>query len=533
MSSPTPHSPTEPDGPPPQTRTVLAPFQADEGNANGATVGCSPPAETGVPPPGRLFGDYELLVELGRGGMGVVYKARQKDLNRVVALKMILPGSLPGPDDLQRFRTEAQATAQLQHPNIVAVYEVGEIGGQHFYSMEYIEGPSLAQRLGSSPMPGRQAARYLLHIARAIEHAHRNQILHRDLKPSNILLDRDDQPHVTDFGLAKRLGGDSARTRTGSVLGTPSYMSPEQATGRIKELGPACDVYGLGAILYELLTGRPPFRSDTPLDTLMHVIEKDPAPPRLLNPKVDRDLETICLKCLEKAPRLRYLSAAALADDLTRYLNNESISARSFNVLDRLARTLDRSQYDIEFQSWGTMLLIFAAIIFVEHLVTFLLIQTEQSPAWFWVTRGSQFTLMGLVFWRCRSRRLMPGSAAERQLWSIWLGYLAACAVTAFDSRYLTNLDDPFKLNLYPTWAVLSGLAFFVMGSNYWGQCYVVGCLFFLLAVLMPLHREWAPVEFGIVWTASLVWIGLRLRWLGREAVAEPNTDVTPTRADP
>ena len=212
-------------------------------------------------PPERFFGDYELLAEVARGGMGVVYRARQITLNRTVALKMILAGKLADADDVQRFRTEAEAAARLTHPNIVAVHEVGEIQGQHFFSMEFIDGSNLAQRLSGGPVPGRDAARYVRQIARAVHYAHRQGILHRDLKPSNILLDSDDEPHITDFGLAKRLGNhDSGQTRSGAILGTPSYMAPEQAQGKIRELGPACDIYSLGAILYELLTGRPPFR---------------------------------------------------------------------------------------------------------------------------------------------------------------------------------------------------------------------------------------------------------------------------------
>ncbi len=236
-----------------------------------------PPCE---PAPQR-FGDYELLGEVGRGGMGVVYKAREAGLDRVVAVKMLLPGAVPDGEELQRFRTEAAAAARLQHPHIVAVHRVGEVGGRHFYSMDFIDGVSLTQRLAEGPLPGRTAARYAAVVARALHHAHQHGILHRDIKPGNVLLDADDRPHVTDFGLAKQYTSDSGQTRTGSVLGTPSYMAPEQALGR-KDLGPACDVYGVGAMLYELLTGRPPFKAETPLDTLSQVIEVEPVPPRWL-----------------------------------------------------------------------------------------------------------------------------------------------------------------------------------------------------------------------------------------------------------
>lgn len=488
------------------------------------------PASTEPIGPGRVFGDYEILSVLGRGGMGVVYKARQIALDRVVALKMILTGTLSSIEDLQRFRTEAEATARLQHSNIVAIYEVGEVEGQHFYSMEYIDGPSLIQRLKEGPLPGRVAARYLLSMARAIGHAHRHGILHRDLKPGNILLDQEDQPHITDFGLAKRLGTDSGQTHSGAILGTPSYMAPEQAAGKVKELGPACDIYGLGAVLYELLTGRPPFQAESSVDTIRHVLEQDPAPPSLLNPNVERDLETICLKCLEKDPQARYPSAEALAEDLNRYLNGESIVASSFNMIDRLARTLDRSHYIVEFQTWGNMLLWFGAIILTGHLITFVLMQLNR-PQWLdWLVRALEFGLGFLVFWAYRSRRLLPTSAAERQLWTIWIGYLVAFNINIVVSRLLIGQailsrgpNGPVRwdeLLLYPSTAVMSGMAFFCMGSSYWGRCYAFGAAFFVLAALMPMKLEWAPLEFGLLWSVILAAIGLHLRRLACEAIA-------------
>ncbi len=280
----------------------------------------------------RYFGDYELLEEIARGGMGVVYKARQVSLDRLVALKMILAGQLASPADVQRFHTEAKAAAALKHPNIVAIHEVGEHDGQHFFSMDYIAGKSLAAVIRDYPLPAARAAGYVRVIAEAIEQAHRQGTLHRDLKPSNVLIDADDRPHVTDFGLAKRLRGDAGLTMTGQVLGTPSYMPPEQAAGRPEQLGPASDVYALGAVLYELLTGRPPFRAETVIDTVMQVIQAEPVPPRLLNAKVPRELDTICLKCLEKDPKKRYAAAQDLADDLGRYLAGEPIRARPPSV---------------------------------------------------------------------------------------------------------------------------------------------------------------------------------------------------------
>jgi serine/threonine protein kinase len=510
--------------PPPETLTQVTPPSPD----STVTVVSGPVPLSRPDQPPRLFGDYELLAEVARGGMGVVYRARQRTLNRIVALKMILAGRLASPEDLQRFRTEAEAAAGLQHPNIVQIYEVDAVEGQHFFSMQFIEGRTLAHRLAEGSLPGREAARYVRQIARAIHFAHQRGILHRDLKPSNILIDANDEPHVTDFGLAKRLGGDSSQTRSGSVLGTPSYMAPEQAGGRLKELGPATDVYALGAILYELLTGRPPFKAESPMDTVLQVLHNDPVPPRLLNPNVDPDLETIALKCLEKEPARRYATAAALAEDLQRYLNGDPIEARTSSVFDWLTRALDRSHHDVAFHTWSTMILILAAIVFAEHFAVFVLIRTEQ-PRWLiTLARVCQFVLIGALFWHNRGRRLLPTSAPERELWSIWLGYLVAYAVNLGILRTLIDRgligpgpEAPARwedLILYPISAVLSGLAFFVMGSNYWGRCYAVGLIFFGLAFAVTFALPLAPLAFGVLWSVTLVALGLHLRRLGNRA---------------
>jgi serine/threonine protein kinase len=302
-------------------------------------------ADAAIPESDRSFGDYELLGRVARGGMGVIYKARQICLNRIVAVKMMLPGLLVSEAEASRFQNEAEVIANLRHPNIVAVHEVGAHDGQRYFSMDYVEGQSLAAVVRERPLPAGTAARYVKVIAEAIHYAHQQGILHRDLKPSNVLLDKAGNPRITDFGLAKRLASDSRLTATGTVLGTPSYMPPEQADGKSRRLGPAGDVYSIGAILYELLTGRPPFQAATPLDTVLLVINTEPIAPRMLNPKLSRDLETICLKCLEKDPRWRYQTAQELADDLDRYLKREPIRARRINLLNRGWRWLRRNPW--------------------------------------------------------------------------------------------------------------------------------------------------------------------------------------------
>jgi WD40 repeat protein len=292
----------------------------------------------------RYFGDYELLEEIARGGMGVVWKARQVSLNRLVALKLLLAGRFSSPEYVQRFRAEAEAAANLQHPNIVAIHEVGEHDGQQYFSMDYVDGQSLAERARDHPLPPALAADCLRPIAEAIHYAHQRGILHRDLKPSNVLLDAEDHPRVTDFGLAKRVNdsevsnADFQLTLTGQVLGTPGYISPEQASGRRGAVTVASDIYGLGAILYFLLTGRAPFAADSMEGVLEQVLHQEPVPPRRLSPSVPRDLETICLKCLSKEPARRYDSAQALADDLNRWRNHEPIHARQVSPPERLWR---------------------------------------------------------------------------------------------------------------------------------------------------------------------------------------------------
>jgi tetratricopeptide (TPR) repeat protein len=286
----------------------------------------------------RYFGDYELLEEIARGGMGIVYRARQVSLNRIVAVKMLLFGEFASDDHVKRFQAEAEAAASLQHPNIVAIHEIGRHEGLHYFSMDYVPSRNLAETVRNGPLPAQRAAGYLKTIAEAIDYAHGRGVLHRDLKPSNVLIDEADQPRITDFGLAKRLKAGSELTATGHILGSPSFMPPEQADRTRGALGRHSDIYSLGALLYHVLTGRPPFVAETLEETLFQVLNLEPVSPRLLNGSVPRDLETICLKCLSKDPQRRYRTATEVAQELDCWLNGQPIRARATGVPEKVWR---------------------------------------------------------------------------------------------------------------------------------------------------------------------------------------------------
>src|SRR5437016_4046428 len=289
------------------------------------------------------LGDYELLEEVGRGGQGVVFRARQKTLNRTVALKVISLGQWASKAHLKRFRLEAEAAARLEHPGIVPIHEVGERDGSCYFSMKFVEGGQLDEVVRHAPMSSRQAAELVARVARTVHYAHEHGILHRDIKPGNILLDAKGEPHLTDFGLARLVETESTVTRTLEVLGTPSYMAPEHAVGNNAAVSCVTDIYGLGAVLYQLLTGQPPFAGGATYETIKLLLDTEPKQPRLLNPKIDRDLSTICLKCLEKDPKRRYASALALAEDLERWLRHEPIQARRTGIFARGKKWVQRN----------------------------------------------------------------------------------------------------------------------------------------------------------------------------------------------
>lgn len=464
----------------------------------------------------------ELKGELGRGGMGVVYRAYQPHLRRHVAIKMLLSGSLAHESERERFRTEIEAAGSLQHPNIVRVFEVGEIEGRPYYSMEFVDGQSLSQRLGGGPLDPIESARIVATIAMAIQCAHERGLLHRDLKPGNILLSQDGRPMVTDFGLAKNISqtrDDKHLTATGAALGTPNYMAPEQAAGR-KELTAATDVYGLGAVLYECLTGRPPFRAATPIDTLLQVMENEPAPPRLVNPNVPRDLETICLKCLEKDPKRRYASAAHLAADLNRFIADEPISARSLNLVQRLARALERDQNAAQFATYGTMFLWLAPLMALPEVLITLIALNDWPQVLLPITQFGRAFAFVLLVRHYRGGSLLPQGPNDRLICSVWGGYLVTCFALGLSQRAMLGWGSPVETRLYPALSCLTALAFFATGSGLWGWCYAFGAVFLVLPFLMIADLRWSALEFAAVWFVTLTMVGLRLRRLAKPQAA-------------
>ena len=393
---------------------------AAEATVDGSTTGGDTGAGTGEAGQERVryFGEYELLEEVGRGGMGVVYRARQLRLNRVVALKMILSGQFASAEDVKRFQVEAENAARLDHPNIVPVYEVGRHRGRHYFTMKLIPGGSLARHIDRYTKDHRAAAQLIATGAQAVHHAHQHGILHRDIKPGNVLLDGEGRPQVTDFGLARRIEGEEGLTLSGAVLGSPRYMPPEQARGD-KGLTVAADVYGLGAVLYELLTGRPPFAGQTVLETLRQVREQDPARPSGIVAALDRDLETVCLKCLEKDPRRRYPNALGLAEDLERWLAGEPISAKPSGALRRVAKWARRrpAAAALAVTTAASLLLLLAAAVAVPyHLrLQHALAQTDAAR------RGEQQQHTQTVLALAEAERARAAEESQRRLKEIAL----------------------------------------------------------------------------------------------------------------
>lgn len=451
------------------------------------------PATTGSAVGSRL-GDYEIRAEIGRGGMGVVYQAWQDSLQRTVAIKMIPNAAFATGQDMARLRIEALAAARLQHPNIVPVYEVSDLDGQPWFSMQYIEGLTLSQRLTNGPLQPRDAVTLLIPIVEAIGAAHRAGILHRDLKPANILIARDGTPFVTDFGLAKRVSAEPSEgvhgqtagdlhslTQSGAILGTPAWMSPEQASGQTDSIGVGSDIYSLGAVLFAMLTGRPPFQAASPLDTILMVLEQDPPSIRMLNRAVDADLEMIVLKCLQKPPDLRYESASVLANDLRAWLNSEPITARSSTVLRIMTRLFRESHHAAILQNWGLLWMLHSMVVLVLCLTTNAMQLSGVTERWPYV--GLWVFGLGLwasIFWNMR-HRAGPITAVERQIAHIWGGSMIASSMLF---AVETIMHRPV-LEFSPCLGAIAGMVFLAKAGILSGRFYIEAALMFVTSLVM------------------------------------------------
>ncbi len=460
------------------------------------------------------FGKYTLLEEVGRGGMGVIYRARHEESESVspdtedsdCALKMILHGDQATETTRRRFHAEARAAKGLDHPNIIHISDVGEHDGRAYFCMDLIQGESLAERLARGPMPPRQTARIIMQVARAIDFAHSHGVLHRDLKPSNILIaDENNRPFVVDFGLARDVTANESLTRTGSVIGTPAYMAPEQAAGARGQVNSSSDVYSLGAIMYHMLTGRPPFQASSPVDTVLMLLEQDPIAPRVLNRNANRQLEMIAMRCLQKPQDLRYRSASALADDLERFLNQEAVQAQQGRLGHVIASMLRDTHQASIMENWGRLWMWHALVLFLACAGTQLLhfVQVSRWVYWFLWTAG--FGAWAMVFWNMR-RRMGPVTFIERQIAHLWLGSIV-CIGAVFPFEWYLGLP---ALSLAPVLSLVAAMIFLVKASMLSGVFYIQATALFVTAFLMAVFDEWALLIFGTVSAGCFYFAGHR-----------------------
>jgi serine/threonine-protein kinase len=484
-----------PDRPPPSEQAG-ATACLSEADLHPTRITADPDYEGDVQPP--VPPGFEVLGKLGEGGMGVVYKARNLGLNRIEVVKLIRTGEFASAGELARFRFEAEAAASLDHANIVPVFSVGDAAGCPFLAMRWIDGSSLADTARPS---SREAAALVARIARAVHHAHQRGILHRDLKPANILVDRAGEPFVTDFGLARRIGPDTALTRAGGIVGTPQFMAPEQARGEAN-LTVAADVYGLGGVLYHCLTGRAPFEGKTYVEVLSQVIAAPPPAPRTVNPRTDPELEAVCLKCLEKEPADRYPSAQALAEDLEQHLRGEGVSARSpglFDWLRQLWRAQPQPSYSWEVLVW------FGAFMLVAHVVIFGVVRGSGVIGWVWLANLVCWVGVGWVLWWYMARRFRRLPAAERHNMMIALGHsLGSVAITCSILPFSLSAPAADALPVFPPLLALSGFGFFVVGSTHWSRFFPIGLGMVALAPLAAVWAEASPLVYGVATTATL-----------------------------
>ncbi|KAA1259391.1 Serine/threonine-protein kinase PrkC [Rubripirellula obstinata] len=450
---------------------------------------------------GKTIGTYVIESEIARGGMGVVYRARQAGLDRPVALKLISTGVLASREERRRFRTEAEAAARLHHPGIVAIHETGDWQGYLFFSMTLVEGPTLQKLIDDCPCEFDWAAAMSVSIARAVGYAHQAGILHRDLKPDNVLMSDDGRPMLTDFGLAKWHRDGTLLTQTGQVLGTPNYMSPQQASGDAA-IDQTSDVYSLGAILYALLTGTPPHGSGSAAEILQSVLHDDPMPPRGLRSEIPASLENICLKAIAREPNQRYQSADAMADDLECWIQGNPVAADQSGLLGQVARELRRDQHQRHFAAWSRTLLWIGGIIFLAHAIITTL-DALDYPRWlsFWTPRWCMMVAIAWVIYRARDGQLTPRTIVERPVYSIWLGYLSSLAAM----NLLVFMSVIPAEAMFPATAVLSGFGFLSMSGHVWGGAAIIGLMFMVTALVLPFLSVFAPIVFGAMWLVALI----------------------------
>jgi tRNA A-37 threonylcarbamoyl transferase component Bud32 len=453
-----------------------------------------------------IWGEYELVEELGRGGMGIVFRAKQPLLGREVALKMILRERLGSNLDRQRFMAEAASLAKLEHPGIVPIFNVGEVDGLPYFTMQLIRGKTLANELILGPMNQRRAALLIAEVARAAHFAHQRGILHRDIKPSNILVDEDGKAKLTDFGLAKQVDSAEPITKSGAVLGTPNYMSPEQALGRTQLLGPASDIYSLGTVLYHAVTGRPPLMAESPVQMAFLLLEQDPPLPRLLNPQLDRDLEMIIIRCLQKPADLRYATAADLAQDLEAFLHNEPIQARSGQLAQVVGRVFRETHHAPILENWGLLWMWHSLVLFIACVLTWTIQQYDRNQRLpFAILWTAGLGTWAAVFWALR-RRMGPVTFVERQIAHVWGASMIAIAMV-FPLEWWLELPP---LTLSPVIGIITGMIFVVKAGILSGAFYLQAFLLFLSAVAMAVFADYAHLIFGVVSAACFFFPGLK-----------------------